>query len=96
MHIVHTEGTQVVAAVGSRVLVYDALSGNLLHSLKAHHLPVYSVTYSSDGYRFASGGADNIVIVWTNKAEGSVKFSHNDSIQVQVKQYQNLRIRVKK
>ena len=29
------DGTQLVAAVGNRVLVYDAVDGDLLHSLKA-------------------------------------------------------------
>ena len=28
------DGTQIVAAVGNRVLVYDATDGDLLHSLK--------------------------------------------------------------
>ena len=28
------DGTQIVAAVGNRVLVYDAADGDLLHSLK--------------------------------------------------------------
>ena len=28
------DGTQLVAAVGNRVLVYDAVDGDLLHSLK--------------------------------------------------------------
>ncbi|KAF1778090.1 Tubby C-terminal-like domain [Phytophthora cactorum] len=75
------DGTQVVAAVGTRVLVYDAVDGTLLHSLKGHKGTVYSVDYSHDGKRFASGGADNIVIIWTDKAEGILKYTHNDSIQ---------------
>lgn len=75
------DGSQVVAAVGSRVLVYDAADGTLLHSLKGHKGIVYAVDYSYDGKRFASGGADNIVIIWTDKAEGVLKYTHNDSIQ---------------
>ncbi|ETP46782.1 hypothetical protein F442_07035 [Phytophthora nicotianae P10297] len=75
------DGTQVVAAVGTRVLVYDAVDGTLLHSLKGHKGTVYAVDYSHDGKRFASGGADNIVIIWTDKAEGILKYTHNDSIQ---------------
>jgi intraflagellar transport protein 122 len=42
---------------------------------------VYCVAYSSNGTRFASGGADNTVIIWTNAAEGILKYTHNDSIQ---------------
>ena len=50
------DGTQLVAAVGSRVLVYDASTGDLLHSLKGHKDTLYCVAYSRDGKRFASGG----------------------------------------
>lgn len=31
-----TDGTQLVAGVGNRVLVYDAVDGDLLHALKGH------------------------------------------------------------
>lgn len=31
--------------------------------------------------RFASGGKDNAVIIWTSRAEGVLRYSHNDSIQ---------------
>ncbi|KAF1322110.1 Intraflagellar transport protein, partial [Globisporangium splendens] len=75
------DGTQLVAAIGTRVMVYDAIDGTLLHSLKGHKGIVYTVDYSHDGKRFASGGADNVVIIWTDKAEGILKYTHNDSIQ---------------
>jgi intraflagellar transport protein 122 len=75
------DGSQLVAAVGSRVLVYDAVNGDLLHSLKGHKDTLYTVAYSRDGKRFASGGADKTIIIWTSKAEGILKYSHNDSIQ---------------
>lgn len=42
---------------------------------------VYAVAYASNGKRFASGGADKTVIIWTSKAEGILKYTHNDSIQ---------------
>ena len=75
------DGSQLVAAVGSRVLIYNAASGDLLHSLKGHRNSVYSVSYSASGERFASGSADKNVIVWTDKAEGILKYSHNDSVE---------------
>ena len=75
------DGTQLVAGVGSRVLVYNATDGDLLHSLKGHKDAVYAVSYSRDGKRFASGGADKVVIIWTSKAEGILKYSHNEAIQ---------------
>ena len=61
--------------------MYDAIDGDLLHSLKGHKDTVYAVDYSLDGKRFASGGADKNIIIWTHKAEGILKYSHNDTIQ---------------
>jgi intraflagellar transport protein 122 len=71
----------MVVAVGNRVLVYDAVDGDLLHSLKGHKDTVYCVDYSRDGKRFASAGADKTIIIWTSKAEGILKYSHSDTIQ---------------
>jgi intraflagellar transport protein 122 len=65
------DGTQVLVAVGLRVLVYDANDGDLLHSLRGHRDCVYTVAYSKDGKRFASGGADHTIIIWTHKCEVS-------------------------
>ena len=64
------DGSQLVAAVGTRVLVYDCADGDLLHSLKGHKKTLYCVAYSKDGKRFASGGEDKTIIIWTSKAEG--------------------------
>nr|CCA20383.1 PREDICTED: similar to WD repeat domain 10 isoform 2 putative [Albugo laibachii Nc14] len=75
------DGLKFIAAVGTRVLVYDAIDGSLLHSLKGHKGIVYTVDYAHDGKRFASGGADNVVIIWTDTAEGILKYTHTDSIQ---------------
>jgi intraflagellar transport protein 122 len=75
------DGIQLIAAVGQRVNVYDASLGDLLHSLRGHKDTVYCVSYSSDGKQFASGGADKQVIIWTNKGEGILHYSHNDTIQ---------------
>lgn len=75
------DGTQILIAVGNRVLVYDAQDGQLLHSLKGHRDYVYAVAYSKDGKRFASGGADKTIIIWNWKCEGMLQYNHNDSIQ---------------
>ncbi len=66
------DGSQLVAAVGNRVLVYDSCDGDLLHSLKGHKDTVYCTAYSRNGKKFASGGADKQVIIWTHKAEGKL------------------------
>ena len=50
--------------------------------LAGHKNTVYCVDYSSDGKRFASGGADKSVIIWTSKAEGILRYSHNDAVGV--------------
>ncbi|KAJ1472731.1 intraflagellar transport 122 [Baffinella frigidus] len=76
------EGTQqLVAAVGTLVLVFNASDGSLVHRLKGHKDNVYAVSYSKDGKRFSSGGADKSVIIWQSNGEGILKYSHNDTIQ---------------
>ncbi|OMJ73010.1 hypothetical protein SteCoe_28414 [Stentor coeruleus] len=77
------DGSEVVIAIGDRVFVYNATTGAQVHNLRAHEpgKPVYAVAYSKDSKRFATGGADNVVIIWTSKAEGVVKYQHSTSIQ---------------
>lgn len=75
------DGSQIIVAAGNRVLVYDATDGDLVHSLKGHKDSVFCVAYSKHGKKFASGGADKQVIIWTHKAEGILKYNHNESIQ---------------
>ena len=75
------DGSQLVLAVGNRVLVFDPSEGELIKSLKGHKDTVYCVTYSADGKWFASGGADCNVIIWTSVGKGFLKFPHNDTIQ---------------
>lgn len=78
------DGLEVICGAGFRVLVFKAEDGMLLHSLKGHHGAVYCVTYSTNGKRFASGAADHAIIIWTNKGEGILKYTHNSSIQVMI------------
>jgi len=75
------DGSQIIVAAGNRVLVYDTTDGDLVHSLKGHKDSVFCVAYSKHGKKFASGGADRQVIIWTHKAEGILKYNHNESIQ---------------
>jgi len=75
------DGSQIIVAAGNRVLVYDATDGDLVHSLKGHKDSVFCVAYSKHGKKFASGGGDKQVIIWTHKAEGILKYNHNESIQ---------------
>eukprot|EP00794_Sanderia_malayensis_P006236 gene6236-6953_t len=75
------DGSQLIVAAGNRVLVYDTVDGTLVQPLKGHKDTVYCVSFGKDGKRFASGGADKSVIIWTNKLEGILKYTHNDAIQ---------------
>ncbi|KAG8347021.1 WD domain [Trypanosoma vivax] len=74
-------GDSIIAACGVRVLVYDAATGSVQHSLKGHTDTVYCVCYAADGKSFASGGADRTVILWTSKGEGVLKYQHKESVQ---------------
>ena len=75
------DGSRLLAAVGSRVLVYNSADGILVDSLRGHKGNVFCLAYSPDGKRFASGGADKTVVIWKHELEGVLKFTHNDSIQ---------------
>lgn len=75
------DGTQLIVAGGNHVLVYDANTGNLIQLLKGHKDKVHAVCYAKNGEKFASGSADRTVIIWSNKLEGLLKYSHGDSVQ---------------
>ncbi|KAG5888430.1 hypothetical protein JTB14_020205 [Gonioctena quinquepunctata] len=75
------EGTQLIIAGGTHVLVYNTTDGSLIQLLKGHKDKVHSVNYARNGEKFASGSADKTVIIWSNKLEGLLKYSHNDSVQ---------------
>ena len=46
-----------------------------------HKDTVFCIAYSKDGQRFASGGADNAVVIWSAEGQGLLKYTHNDKIQ---------------
>jgi hypothetical protein len=75
------DGSQLLVVTRDRINVYDAVTGKPVHSLQGHKDQVYCVAYAFDGKRFASGGADKTIIIWSSKGEGKLKYNHNDSIQ---------------
>ncbi|XP_035207388.1 intraflagellar transport protein 122 homolog [Stegodyphus dumicola] len=77
---VKPDGSMVIIASGPKLLAYDT-EGKLLQSLKGHSDLVYCICFSKDGQRFASGGADKQVIIWTSKLEGILRYSHHDAVQ---------------
>ena len=74
------DGTQVLVAVADRVFIYDANSGEMIKQIRGHRDTVYCIAYQKDGQKFATGGADNSVVIWSATGEGLLKYSHNDKI----------------
>lgn len=52
-----------------------------MNKIKGHKDTVYCIAYSKDGQRFATGGADNAVVIWSAEGQGLLKYTHNDKIQ---------------
>lgn len=75
------DGTQVILAVADRIFIYDAESGEMINFVRGHKDTVYCLAYSKDGQRFASGGADSSVVIWSAQGEGLLKYSHSAPIQ---------------
>ena len=71
----------MVVAVGNRVLFYNAETGELIESLRGHKDAVLCVDYCYDGSRFASGGADNVVVIWKSTGAGMLKYTHTAPVQ---------------
>ncbi|EFO20869.2 WD repeat domain 10 [Loa loa] len=75
------DGSELLVAADTKVLIYDGTDGTLLQSLKGHKDLVYAVAFSYNGENFASGSADRSVIIWTEQHEGTLKYVHNEAIQ---------------
>lgn len=58
------DGKLIAAAVGTQVRVWDAASGERLHTFDEDKLRVSAVAFSSDSKLLASGGWDNVVRIW--------------------------------
>jgi Ras of Complex, Roc, domain of DAPkinase/WD domain, G-beta repeat len=59
------DGSKIASASGDRTgRVWDANSGQLLHTLEGHGGGVGSVAWTGDGRRLASGSDDGTVRVW--------------------------------
>ena len=45
------------------------------HIRLGHGDVVNTLSYSTDGSRFASGGADKLVVIWTSELQGMLKYA---------------------
>lgn len=75
------DGRQLLVAANHDIHIFGAADGLLINSLKEHRDVVTSIAYSTDGKRFATASADKLCIIWTNKLEGVLKFSHSDVVR---------------
>jgi intraflagellar transport protein 122 len=75
------DGEEVLVGVATVIFVYNVSTGEKLNQLVGHKDTVFALAYSKDGQRFASGGADNAVIIWSGKGAGLLKYTHGDKIQ---------------
>lgn len=50
--------------------IWDLREGRLLFTLQGHTGPVNAARFSPDGHFFASGGADQMVMVWKSNLYG--------------------------
>jgi len=74
-------GDTFIVAVGDRVLLYQSTSFSLLRALRGHSGTVHCLAFSKDGKRFASGGTDKRVVIWSTTSEGAKKYMHSSSLQ---------------
>ena len=61
-------GGSIVGNEHTDVLLWDARTGDLVHTLSGHDEDVYSVAFNSDGSRLVSTGDDDRTIVWDTRS----------------------------
>jgi len=71
------DGKEIVAAVGSTVLVFDASTGERIRELRGHAAEVVSLRVSPDGEHLATGDRSGQVNVWDLSVHGMDKVVSN-------------------
>jgi WD40 repeat protein len=54
----------------SSLKIWDIREGRLLYTMHGHSGPVHTAKFSNDGNFFASGGSDQLVMVWKSNIMG--------------------------
>jgi WD40 repeat protein len=62
----------------STLKVWDIREGRLLFTMQGHTGPVNAAKFSTDGNFFASGGADQLVMVWKSNLLGIIPEDWDD------------------
>jgi eukaryotic-like serine/threonine-protein kinase len=74
-------GKRIASADGNDIQVWDVSSGEKLLTLSGHEREIWSISYSLDGTRIASGGLDKTVRIWNADTGAQIKTlrGHGDS-----------------
>ena len=69
------DATQIASGTRDRgVYIWNARTGELLHTLNKHKKAITSLAWSPDATRIASGGRDGVVYIW-NARTGQVLYT---------------------
>ena len=63
------DAKRIISSDGNDIKVWDATTGKELMTLSGHEDTIWSMSYSPDGTRIVSGGADKTIRIW-NAATG--------------------------
>ncbi|KAF9576645.1 hypothetical protein EC968_006993 [Mortierella alpina] len=60
--------------ITGKIVIYDTVTWTSTRTLLGHTSAVYTIAYSKEGHRIASGGLDKIICLWDSKSGPTVLF----------------------